>query len=185
MLLQSPARLPVKFGARGLVEADLLVRVGDVGINDVTNLDDLLTHIDAIIPFIELPDPLWSTKLTAARLVTVNCGARYGVLGEPITLVGNHNWHQRLRDFSVELYDPTGAVLASGTGVDLLGDPLNVVLWLVQHLRQNGDALQPGDLISLGSLTRPLAPEAGRYQAIYRGLDPMGLVSVSVEFTTE
>ena len=185
MLLHSPATLPVNFGARGLVEADLLVRVADAGINQVTNIDDLLAHIDAVIPFIELPDPLWSTALTAVRLVAVNCGARYGVLGEPIALVGSQEWRHRLRAFEVELQDPSGAVLGSGRGVDLLGDPLNVVMWLVNHLRQRGDTLKPGDLISLGSLTRPLPPEAGRYQAIYQGLDPQGLVSVSVEFVTE
>ena len=182
MLLPSPARLPVGFGARGLIEADLLVRVKDAAINEVTSLNDLLAHLDAVIPFIELPDPLWSTRLTAARLVAVNCGARYGVLAEPIALTGNHDWYQRLESFTVQLRDPEGAVLAAGNGSDLLGHPLNVVFWLVQHLRQRGDGLQPGDLISLGSLTKPQPPQSGQYLAEYTGLDPSGPVTVNVEF---
>ena len=182
MLISSPAQLPVGFGAHGLVEADLLVRVADVGINAVTDIDDLLVHLDAVIPFVELPDPLWSGQLTAAKLVAVNCGARYGVLGEPITLDGDDDWHQRLAAFEVDLFDPNGKILGSGTGEDLLGHPLKVVFWLLQHLRERGDRLQPGDVISLGSLTRPLAPELGRYKAVYRDLDPSGPVSVTVDF---
>jgi len=183
MLLQSAARLPLNFGARGLIEADLLVRVGDRGINSVTTIDDLLTHLDAVIPFIELPDPLWSAPLTAVRLVAVNCGARYGVLGEAIMLSGKSGWNQRFEEFEVELFDPNGVALASGRGRDLLGHPLNVVFWLLQRLRDEGIMLQPGDLLSLGSLTRPISPVAGRYQAIYRGLSPSGPTTVSVEFT--
>ena len=73
----------------------------------------------------------------------------------------------------------------AGNGSDLLGHPLNVVFWLVQHLRQRGDGLQPGDLISLGSLTKPQPPHPGQYLAEYTGLDPSGPVTVNVEFLAE
>lgn len=179
MLLKSPAQLEVNFGARGLIEADLLVRVGDSGINRVANMDELLTHLDAVIPFIELPDPLWSLPLTAARLVAVNCGARYGVMGEPLILAADGP--RQLREFQVALYDPKDVLLGAGSGSDLLGDPLAVVFWLQQRLLKEGIALQPGDLISLGSLTRPLPPAAGLYRAVYRGLDPAGPVTVQID----
>ena len=182
MLLQSPARLPVKFGARGLLEADLLVRVKDNGINEVTAIEELLSHLDAVIPFVELPDPLWSGPLSAARLVAVNCGARYGVLGEPVALNEDSNWQQRLAEFSVELRGPEGELLAAGSGDALLGHPLEAVFWLVRRLRQDGLALNPGDLLSLGSLTPPSKPDSGFYQAIYSGLDPAGPTTVSIEF---
>ena len=184
MLLQSPAQLPVNFGARGLVEADLLVRVGDSGINEVITVDEVLTHIDAVIPFIELPDPLWSTSLTAARLVAVNCGARYGVLGEPIAVSARPKWQRRLQAFNVALYGPGDVLLASGNGDDLLSGPLNVVFWLLQRLRSEGVALQPGDLLSLGSLTAPLSPTIGQYRAVYQGLDS-NPVTVNIEFTAD
>lgn len=182
MLLQSPARLPVRFGARGLLEADLLVRVKDNGINDVTAIEELLTHLDAVIPFVELPDPLWSGPLSAARLVAVNCGARYGVLGEPVAFKEDRNWRQGLAEVSVELRGPKGELVAAGSGDALLGHPLTAVFWLVKRLQQDGLALNPGDLLSLGSLTPPSKPESGFYQAIYSGLDPAGPTTVSIEF---
>ena len=185
MLLQSPARLPVSFGANGLVEADLLVRVKDNDISKATSIEELLTHLDAVIPFIELPDPLWSMSLSAARLVAVNSGARYGVLGEPVVLASGADWNKRLAEFSVELRGPGGDPLAVGKGDALLGHPLKVVFWLVKRLQREGLELNPGDLLSLGSLTPPGRPEPGLYQAIYRGLSPAGPTTVSVEFYPE
>ncbi|MEL0081685.1 MAG: hydratase [Gammaproteobacteria bacterium] len=182
MLLPSPARLPLDFGARGLIEADLLVRVNNGEINSAQSSDQLLRYIDAVIPFIELPDPLWSGQLTAGRLVAVNCGARYGVMAEPIPVSAHESWSQRLAEFQVELLDPKGEQIAIASGTNLLGHPLKVVWWLVRKLQSQGEQLEPGDLLSLGSLTQPLAPLAGRYQAVYRGLNATGPVTVAVEF---
>jgi 2-keto-4-pentenoate hydratase len=187
MLLLSPATLPVNFGAQGLIEADLLVRIGDSGINDVANPEAVLQHLDAVIPFVELPDPLWSIPLTASRLVVANCGARYGVMGDPVLLDSGGRWRQRLSEVRVDLYGPDEHLIASGAANTLMGDPLGVVFWLVQRLRSDGVVLKVGDLLSLGSLTRPLAPEPGRYRADYRGLyeggDGQRVATVSVEFT--
>ena len=186
MLLNSPAVVPLAFGSRGLIEADLLVRVGDQRINQAESVAQILPMLDAVIPFIELPDPLWSSPLTAERLLVVNCGSRLGVVGEPIPLAATQDWHQRLSRFQVELSHQTGGVssiIGSGRGEALLGHPLQVVLWLVQKLNQQGRLLRAGDLISLGSLTAPVMPELGNYLATYRGLAADRELSVSVTFT--
>ncbi len=186
MMLNSPSVVSLAFGSRGLIEADLLVRVGDRRINQAESVVQILPMLDAVIPFIELPDPLWGSPLTAERLLVVNCGSRLGVVGEPIPLVANQDWHQRLSRFQVELSHQsagTSSIIASGRGEALLGDPLQVVLWLVQKLNQQGRLLRAGDLISLGSLTAPAIPELGNYLATYRGLAADREISVSVTFT--
>ncbi|HPX11459.1 MAG TPA: hypothetical protein PKW20_04190, partial [Syntrophales bacterium] len=49
MLLPSGTVLPAAFGARPLSEGDLILRVGDDGINKAGNAMDALRHIDAAI----------------------------------------------------------------------------------------------------------------------------------------
>ena len=66
------------------------------------------------------------------------------------------------------------------TGSMILGNPLNAVLWLVEDLRKNRKELQPGDLISLGSV-KAVPPQPGQtYTVKYSGL-PGGPISVSVK----
>jgi 2-keto-4-pentenoate hydratase len=71
----------------------------------------------------------------------------------------------------VTLADAQGAVLGRGKGSDILEHPLNAVVWLAQALRQEGIALQPGDLVSLGSFSPLLPPKPGlAVTATYEGL---------------
>ena len=53
----------------------------------------------------------------------------------------------------VSLTDGAGTRLGGGKGSDILEHPLNAVVWLAQALAQEGLAMQPGDLISLGSFS--------------------------------
>ena len=186
MLLESGAVLSARFGARPMAEGDLVVRVGCDGINDASTADEALACIDAVIPFIELPDLVFSrgVKLTAPMIVAVNVGARYGVLGEPLPLVQGEDWRRRLREFTVELLDPDGRKLTEGRGSDLMGDPLKVVLWIRDSLRAEGKSLRRGDLLSLGSITGLIPIREGMVlRAVYKGLSPDGPVEVRVGFT--
>src|SRR3989344_6031331 len=74
-----------------------------------------------------------------------------------------------------------GARLGGGKGSDILEHPLNAVVWLAGALAQEGLAMQPGDLISLGSFS-PLLPPKARLSvtATYDGLP--GAAPVRVPF---
>ncbi len=159
MLRPSGAVVPTLFGARPVFEGDLLVRVGSEAVNRARTDDELLAALDAVIPFLELPDLMYDPAMTldAPALAAVNVGARLGIVGEAIPLAGLDDAYDRLGRFHVTLLDTTGAVLAEGDGSALLGHPLNVVRWLRDDLAEDGVALRPGDLLSLGSLT-PLMP---------------------------
>ncbi len=54
MLLESGATVPADFGARPLFEADLIVRVSDVAINQAATPEEALAALDAVIPSIYL-----------------------------------------------------------------------------------------------------------------------------------
>ncbi len=180
MLLKSGAEVLARFGARPIAEADLLVRVRDAGINEARTIAEVWEHLDAVIPFIELPDLLVrkGDPLTAPVITAINVGARLGVTGAAIPTeriaAGD------LAAMTVHVYQGDEEVMAV-PGKAILGHPLNAVLWLVQDLKADGKRLKPGDLVSLGSLGRPLLPKPGtELRVVYEGL--FGNQEVSVRF---
>jgi 2-keto-4-pentenoate hydratase len=78
--------------------------------------------------------------------------------------------------------DAGGATLAESTGAAALGNPLNVVVWLVEELASSGRKLSPGDLISVGSFTPLTPPKPGQAVTVrYEGLPGTPKVSVAFE----
>ncbi|MDP3821802.1 MAG: fumarylacetoacetate hydrolase [Burkholderiales bacterium] len=186
MVLAQGARVAPAFGARPTVEADLLVRVGSAAINRARTPMEVLEAIDQVIPFIELPDMLVATplKLDARSLTAINVAARMGVTGTPIavppTQAGRQALHDGLRDMKLSMTVGTRSI-GQGVGSDLMGHPLNAAIWLAQALAKEGLALEPGQLISLGSFPPVIPPPRGqKFVVTYNGLP--GAEPVSVQF---
>ena len=180
MLLASGARVPAAFGARPMFEADLLLRVSDESINRAHSPADVLAAVDQVIPFIELPDLLVVEPgtLDGAAITAINVGARLGVMAAPIAVHANPAFLDALQSMQV-IVRGNGAKLDSGSGADVLGHPLNAVIWLASDLARQGLALKPGDLVSLGSFSRLLRPEPGlKVEVQYLGLPGEPLVEV-------
>jgi 2-keto-4-pentenoate hydratase len=169
---RSGAELPTRFGIAPAVESDLLLRIRDEGVNEAG--DDpvaLLRHIEAVIPFIELPDLVhagnvaWSGPL----LVSINVGARLGVLGPEIPAEANAAFAARLAAMTVTLRHGEREV-SRAQGSALLGHPLNALAWLVRDLKEQGRRLRAGDYVSLGGFSPALPAEPGEWIATYQGL---------------
>ena len=187
MLLDSGATVDAAFGARPLYEADLLVRVKDAGINSAKTPAEVLQHVDQIVPFIELPDLMVQAppKLNGVGVSAINVGARLGVRGPglpvPTDAAGQARLLTELRVMNVSLTDAQGARLGGGKGSDVLEHPLNAVVWLAGALKKEGLAMQPGQLISLGSFSALLPPKPGLKVTVnYDGVP--GLQPVTVTF---
>ena len=185
MLLKSGATIEANYGIRPFAEGDLILRVGSAEINKAKTPQETLRWIDAAIPFIELPDMPYAKelKLNGPAIAAVNVGARFGVMGSPIPLKASKEWMDRLKNFKLQIFDDKGTVLSEGQGTSLLGDPLNVVLWIRDSLKAEGKKLNKGDLLSLGSITKmlPTAPNTS-LRAHYIDLDPKGPIDVIVKF---
>jgi 2-keto-4-pentenoate hydratase len=183
MLLKDGADVPADFGARPAYEADLLVVVKDASIQQAKTHLDALRSISLVVPFIELPDLLVADgeKLSAPLIVSLNVGARLGVVGKGIPAQATPEFAAALAAMRVVVSDQKGAEIASGRGAAILDHPLNAVLWLAQELARSGIKLKPGDLLSLGSFTAPLDPRPGLAVTVrYEGLP--GNPAVSVRF---
>jgi 2-keto-4-pentenoate hydratase len=69
--------------------------------------------------------------------------------------------------------------LAQGCGADVLGDPIDAVAWLARVLVRRGGELDPGDLVSTGTLTGLLQVLPG--QTFEADFGELGRVSVFLE----
>jgi 2-keto-4-pentenoate hydratase len=181
MLLKNGAVVDAAFGARSLFEADLLVRVANAAVNQARTPIEVLSAIDQVIPFIELPDLVVQapSKLNGPAIAAINVGARLGVLGTPIAVQRTPAFADALRDM-VSVVTADGVELDRGKGSDVLEHPLNAVVWLARDLAREGRAMKPGDLISLGSFSKLLPPKAGMAVSVqYLGLPGDPVVNLS------
>jgi 2-keto-4-pentenoate hydratase len=182
MLLPDDAEVPFDFGARPVFEADLVVIVRNDAIHRAKTHVEVLRSLSHVAPFIELPDLLVAEgeKLSGPLLVSLNVGARLGVLGKAIPVQATPEFADALAAMTVTVFD-RGKALASGKGGAILEHPLNAVIWLAQNLERSGVRLKPGDVLSLGSFTQPMRPMPGMAIKVrYEGLP--GNPEVSVRF---
>ena len=186
MIQPSGATIDAAFGARPLYEADMLVRVKSAAVNQARTPMEVLESIDQVIPFIELPDLLVQAppQLNGPAVGAINVGARLGVAGQPLPVpvlrAERYALLDALQNMTITLTDAQGVRLGQGKGSDILEHPLNAVVWLAQALQQEGIAMQPGDLISLGSFSPLLPPKPGlSVTATYGGLPGAQPVRVS------
>ena len=183
MLLKDGADVPADFGARPVYEADLLVVVRDPAIHQAKTHLDVLRSLSLVAPFIELPDLLVAEgeKLSAPLIVSLNVGARLGVVGRGVPVQATPEFADALAAMRVVVTDDKGREIASARGAAILDHPLNAALWLVQDLARAGVKLKSGDVLSLGSFTAPMPARPGLALAVrYLGLP--GEPSVSVRF---
>ncbi|MDJ0843229.1 2-keto-4-pentenoate hydratase [Crocosphaera sp.] len=184
-LLPSGVKVPANFGAKTMIEGDLMVRVSSEKINQVTTPEETRQYLDAVIPFLELPDLVYdrNVAVNGEMLIAINAGARLGVVGKVIPLVGKKMSKNKLKDISVTLVDESGKIIAQGNSNALLGDPLNVVFWIKEQLQSQGKTLKKGDLLSLGSMTPLIPVEAGKTMiAEYEGLPDTEIEEIVVTF---
>src|SRR5207247_388976 len=59
------------------------------------------------------------------------------------------------------VYELNGAVVATNAGAEVMGNPLNSLAWVANHLGARGLALKAGDLVMSGSVSMLLRPKAG------------------------
>jgi len=138
------------------------------------NLNEIISAIDCLIPVIEIIasrfkggfQNIGPIKLIADMVVHAGL-----VKGREINKWENIN----LTEQNVELYK-NGSKIISGYGSDVLGSPLNVLEWSVNHLSERGKSINPGGIISTGTCTGiiPIFP-GDNIVANFVGLDTIKL----------
>jgi len=179
--LSDGAEIPARFGAVPIIESDLLLRVRDAGINQAgRDHVAILRHLDAVIPYIELPDLVLTGGFDGPNLLAINVGARLGVVGTPVPVEATQAFADRLANMTVTMVDYRGEVRARSPGTAALGHPLNGVAFLIEDLARVGRRLEAGQVLSVAGYSPTLPLEPGRtYTVRYEGLAAQP-ISVSV-----
>ncbi len=146
------ASIRVDETAAGFLEADFAFRVGDPSINEASTDLEILAGLDAVVPFIEIPDPFYDPETASVnRMVVSNMISRWAFAGDPVPIQPTEEWLARLRSFEYAALDGRGEVVQSGSMADWY-DPIQAVRWLRDQLRDSGKTLEPGQLLSLGNI---------------------------------
>jgi 2-keto-4-pentenoate hydratase len=157
-LVPSGAQLDAAALTMRVAEAEFAFRMArDLPAGVVPSRGQVLAAVGALVLAIEVPDSrfddLLNVGLPSMLADALCCG--FLVLGaelpafDPGALPG---MGVRMR--------ANGEVVSEGRGEDVLGDPIDALVWLAGHLAECGEALRAGDLVTTGACTpaNPVAP---------------------------
>lgn len=180
MMLADGTNVPEAFGTIPLFEADLILVVGDEGINGATTAEEVMAHVSAIRPFIELPDLMLAEDqpMTGETITAMAVGARMGIIGAEIPVDDPAAMTEALGAMNVTMTAADGTILVDAPGTDVLGNPANAVLFLSEA----GVTFAAGDLVSVGSFGPLFPPTKAGGQATVRYTGLPGDPVISVRF---
>ena len=169
----SGAEVPFS-GFAGLgVEVEVAFRMRTKLVGPGVTADTALTAVEGALPALELPDFLYTGKPAAADFIANSIHARAIALGSPLTPL-------RGLDLALEgvVYEHNGEIVGTYTAAEVMGNPLNALAWLANHLETRGLALKPGDVVISGSISKILRPKAG--DTIRARFTRLGSVAIKV-----
>ena len=133
-----------------------------------------LQAVEGAVPALELIDFRHSGKAVGTDAVADGVYAKAIVLGGALTPVVG-------LDLALEglVYEQSGVVVATSTAFEVMGNPLNSLAWIANHLGARGQGLRAGDVVMTGSVSKILSAKAG--DSVRATFTRLG--SVSVKFT--
>tara|TARA_A100001037_G_scaffold258364_1_gene245518 strand:+ start:2911 stop:3648 length:738 start_codon:yes stop_codon:yes gene_type:complete len=160
-------------------EAEIAVKIGKTispteNIGDITQLADKISMIAPAFEVIDArADPALSNEDRLLLSVMCNIFNEGIVLGE---------WMEDWRDVDLAAIECTmtinDEIVGSGKGSDVMGNPLNPCLWLVNQLQSKGLGLDEGMTIITGSMISPKMAQDGDVVRI--DMSQLGAVSTLV-----
>ncbi len=114
------------------------------------------TAVEGALPALELVDFRYSGKAAGTDVIAEGVFAVAVVLGGALTPITG-------LDLALEglVYEQSGAIVATNTAAEVMGNPLNSLAWVANHLGARGLGLRAGDIVMTGSVSKLLRPKAG------------------------
>jgi len=163
-------------GRHMLLETEIAFVAGariDKPVADVAALKPL---IRGVAPVIEAPaggfPESQSRKLTVTDIVANNVSAHVLIVGAEQPAEG--------LDLAKMPAAMTldGKIVSKGTGADVMGDPWESALWLVNVAIGEGRVIEPGHYLSTGVIGDRVESQPGRYRADY---DKLGVIEFEIK----
>ena len=154
------------------VEPEIALRLGRELAGAGHERASVAAHLDAVLPALEIADTRY-TVFPAELLHNIADNGSSGavVLGDPVA------WreHMDLRAEALQFF-AGAALVGSGVGADVMGDPLLALSWLAGRLAQDGLTLPAGAVVITGGIT-PSAPAlpGQAYRAVFSTIGAVSL----------
>ncbi len=133
---------------------------------------EVLDAVACVHPSIEVPDSRYNDFVRAgeAQLIADNACANWFVLGPRADHWQDFDYLNQAVEVRLN-----GAVVESGFGRNVLGDPRVALTWLVNELSALGISCEPGQVVTTGTCRVPVAVSPGDHiQANFPGLGKVG-----------
>ena len=155
------------------VEAEVAFRMRTRLAGPGVTADTALLAVEGAVAALELPDFIFSGRPGVADFVASSVIAKAIVIGSRLTPLSAF-------DVSSEevVYQHNGEVVGTYTAAEVMGNPLNALAWLANHLAARGLTLEPGDVVMSGAISKMLRPKVG--DTIRADFAHLGSVSVLV-----
>ena len=107
-------------------------------------------------PALELVDFRYTGKALGTDVIAEGVFAKAVVLAGALTPIAG-------LDLALEglVWEQSGRIMATNTAAEVMGNPLNSLAWIANHLGARGLSLKAGDLVMTGSVSALLRPKAG------------------------
>ena len=152
----SGAEVPMSRFASLAVEAEVAFVMGEDLAGPGVTAPRALLAVEGAVPALELIDMRYAGKAIATDVVADGVYANAIVLGSPLTSVAGI-------DLALEglVYELNGAVAATNAAAEVMGNPVNSLVWIANQLGARGLHLRAGDVVMSGSISQLLRPQAG------------------------
>jgi 2-keto-4-pentenoate hydratase len=156
------------------VEAEVAFRMRTGLTGPGVTSETALTAVEDLLPAFELLDFIYSGKPKAADYYANNIHGYGAVIGNPVKPIDGF-------DLALEgvVFEQNGEIVGTYTAAEVMGNPLNALAWLANHLATRGEALKPGEIVISGGITKLLRPKIGdSIRARFMHLGSIGITVV-------
>jgi 2-keto-4-pentenoate hydratase len=148
----SPAHITIAPAQMPAIEGEFAFRFGrDVPSRaEPYTMTEVLGAIDGVAGAIEVVGTRFSGGLSGKGrlLTTADCGVNIALVIGAWTAFSGQDFQQHAVAMTIN-----GVAKGAGTGSRALGDPFNVMLWLVNHQSNRRVGLKTGEIVSTGTCT--------------------------------
>jgi len=179
-LWQDTGTIPLPATAMGIIEVEVAFIIGrDIAPGEgPRGRSALLEALSSVHVAIEVPQTRWR-DVAAVGMPSVAADNACGggvLLGPPVAPA---LWQARDLAAIGASIGPVDGPRATGSGANVMGDPLAALEWLIGALSGRGIGLAAGEIISSGSLTPP--PRIARGAEILAQADGLGHLRVLLD----
>ena len=154
MFIENNSTIDHDFGYRPLIEPDFLVVVKSSDIMNSKTPLEILKNLKSIHPYLELPALRFQKgiKINGKMMIAANILATKMVMGEGIKVESSTAFLDKIANIETLFLDQNNNIIQKEMTSNLMGNPINVLTWLIEDFNKREIVLKENDRISLGSV---------------------------------